>query len=207
MCHKKEKIQSLCLMFSRASGFFFYTKQTNKIKRNPQVIHSLLSDVHSELHGQNAFFKYVAVAPAVVPMPTFVIRPIPAAPALWSPANTLPAPTVAPQTVDWTPAAAEPAVTPAAVNPAAFRTMGAATTAPTPTAIPNLQSFKHQQSLLLSLSSLALCSHAITVSEPTASSYTVDWTAAAAAAQPAVTPAAVNSPAAMNQKKKKINNE
>ena len=51
-------------------------------------------------------------------------------------------------------------------------------------------------SLLLSLSSLALCNHP-------ASSYTVDWTAAAAAAQPAVTPAAVNSPAAMNQKKKK----
>jgi len=40
------------------------------------------------------------------------------------------------------------------------------------------------------------------VSEPTASSYTVDWTAAAAAAEPAATPAAVNSPAAMNQKKK-----
>ena len=33
--------------------FFFYTKQTNKMKRNPQVIHSLqlLSDVNSELHG------------------------------------------------------------------------------------------------------------------------------------------------------------
>ena len=31
--------------------FFFDTKQTNKIKRNPQVIHSLLYDVHSELHG------------------------------------------------------------------------------------------------------------------------------------------------------------
>ena len=57
MCHNKKRgtlIQSLCLMLSHASVFFvffFDTKQTNKVKRNPQVIHSLPSDVLSELHG------------------------------------------------------------------------------------------------------------------------------------------------------------
>ena len=53
---KKEKYinpESLPHVFTcfRFFFFFFDTKQTNKIKRNPQVIHSLLSDVNSELHG------------------------------------------------------------------------------------------------------------------------------------------------------------
>ena len=81
-------------------------------------------------------------------MANFAAPPIPAAPALWRAAKTVPEPTDAPQTVDWTAAAAEPAATPAVVNPAAPRAKGVATTAPTPTTMPNLQLLRHQDDSL-----------------------------------------------------------
>ena len=79
---------------------------------------------------------------------TIALAPMPAAPALWSPANMLPEATAPPYTVDWTPAATEPAATPAAVNPAAERTKGAPTAAIVPPTKPEVaNSFQHHPPL------------------------------------------------------------
>ena len=76
------------------------------------------------------------------------LAPMPAAPALWSPANMLPEATAPPYTADWMPAAMEPAATPVAVNPVTERTIGAPTTAATPPTKPAVAySFQHHPPL------------------------------------------------------------
>ena len=76
------------------------------------------------------------------------LAPMPAAPALWSPANMLPEATAPPYTADWMPAAMEPAATPVAVNPVTERTIGAPTTAATPPTKPAVaDSFQHHPPL------------------------------------------------------------